>query len=90
MIPHVIDNQQRRLADVLNELLARCSGGPVDVASQSTISGCRLARLRRSRQNSALPGVRGNGMTSRMLAMPVMNWTQRSRPSPKPACGTVP
>ena len=41
-------------------------------------------------QKSALPGVRGKGMTSRMLAMPVMNWIVRSRPSPKPACGTVP
>jgi len=36
-------------------------------------------------QKSALPGVRGKGITSRMLAMPVMNWTARSRPRPKPA-----
>ena len=41
-------------------------------------------------QKSALPGVRGKGITSRMLAMPVMNWMVRSRPRPKPAWGTVP
>ena len=44
----------------------------------------------RLHQNSAFPGVRGNGITSRMLAMPVTNWTMRSRPRPKPAWGTVP
>ena len=36
------------------------------------------------------PACVGNGITSRILAMPVMNWTTRSRPRPKPACGTVP
>ena len=41
-------------------------------------------------QNSALPGVRGKGITSRILAMPVMNWMTRSNPRPNPACGTVP
>ena len=41
-------------------------------------------------QNSAFPGVRGNGITSRMFAMPVTNCTIRSRPRPKPECGTVP
>src|SRR6266446_5917627 len=41
-------------------------------------------------QNSALPGVRGNGITSRMLAMPVRNRMVRSSPRPKPECGTVP
>ena len=41
-------------------------------------------------QNSAFFGVRGNGMTSRMLAMPVMSCTRRSRPRPKPEWGTVP
>jgi len=41
-------------------------------------------------QKSALPGVRGNGITSRMFAIPVTNCTTLSRPSPKPACGTVP
>src|SRR5436309_724771 len=41
-------------------------------------------------QNSALPGTRGKGITSRMLPIPVTNCTVRSRPRPKPACGTVP
>ena len=41
-------------------------------------------------QNSAWPGVLGNGMTSRMLVMPVISSTARSRPRPKPECGTVP
>ena len=42
------------------------------------------------RQNSALPGVLGNAITSLMLDMPVTNKTKRSKPSPKPACGHVP
>ena len=33
-------------------------------------------------QNSALPGVRGNGITSRMFAIPLKNRIVRSRPSP--------
>lgn len=41
-------------------------------------------------QNSAVPGVRAKGMTSRILATPVTNINRRSNPSPKPACGTVP
>ena len=41
-------------------------------------------------QKSALPGVRGKGITSRMLVIPVTNWISRSRPKPKPAWGTVP
>ena len=43
-----------------------------------------------SRQNSALPGVRAKGTTSRMLLTPVRNISSRSKPTPKPACGTVP
>jgi len=35
-------------------------------------------------QNSALPGVRGKGMTSRMFVIPVMNCTMRSSPKPNP------
>lgn len=46
-LPCVIDNQTHRLADVLNELLARCVGGPVDVATAYfAISGYRLVRER--------------------------------------------
>ena len=41
-------------------------------------------------QNSRCLGVRGNGITSRMLVTPVTIMRNRSKPSPKPACGTVP
>jgi hypothetical protein len=44
----------------------------------------------RGPQKSQVRGARGNGMTSRMFAIPVTNMTRRSKPSPKPACGTVP
>jgi hypothetical protein len=40
-------------------------------------------------QKSALPGWRGNGITSRMFSTPVQNCTSRSNPNPKPACGTA-
>lgn len=47
MLPSVIDNQQHCLAAVLNELLARCAGGPVDVATAYfALSGYRLVRER--------------------------------------------
>ena len=36
------------------------------------------------------PGVRANGITSRMFETPVTNISIRSNPRPKPACGTVP
>ncbi len=41
-------------------------------------------------QNSTLPGVRANGITSRMFDTPVKNISSLSNPKPKPACGTVP
>ena len=41
-------------------------------------------------QNSACRGARGNGITSRMFSIPVAYWIARSKPRPKPACGTVP
>ena len=45
MIPSVIDNQQHRLADVLNTLLERCASGPIDVATAYfAISGYRLVK----------------------------------------------
>jgi SNF2 family DNA or RNA helicase len=45
--PPVIDNQQHRLADVLNALLERCMGGPLDVATAYfAVSGYRLVRER--------------------------------------------
>ena len=43
MIPAVIDNQQHRLGDVLNELLARTREKPFDVATAYfSISGYRI------------------------------------------------
>src|SRR5438105_4774286 len=46
-LPFVIDNQDHRLADVLNDLLARGSGRPLDVASAYfALSGFRLVRER--------------------------------------------
>jgi hypothetical protein len=44
-IPFVIDNQQQRMADALNELLAQCVGKPLDIASAYfAISGYRLVK----------------------------------------------
>jgi hypothetical protein len=43
-----------------------------------------------SGQNSALPGVRAKGITSRIFGTPVRNISSRSNPRPNPACGTVP
>src|SRR5689334_15354252 len=43
--PFVIDNQEHRLGDALNELLARSAGKPLDVATAYfVISGYRLVR----------------------------------------------
>lgn len=45
MIPFAIDNDQHRLADVLNELLAHTTGKPFDVATAYfSISGYRLVQ----------------------------------------------
>jgi hypothetical protein len=44
-IPFVIDNQQHRMADALNELLAQTIGKPLDIASAYfAISGYRLVK----------------------------------------------
>ena len=44
-IPFVIDNQEHRLSDVLNELLARSAGTPLDIASAYfAVSGYRLVK----------------------------------------------
>jgi phosphatidylserine/phosphatidylglycerophosphate/cardiolipin synthase-like enzyme len=44
-IPFVIDNQQHRLADVLNELLAQSAGRPLDIATAYfAVSGYRLVQ----------------------------------------------
>ena len=50
----------------------------------------RDIQIRHAAQNSAFPGTRGKGITSRTFAIPVMNWTTRSKPTPNPACGTDP
>jgi hypothetical protein len=41
-------------------------------------------------QNLQLLGYLGKGITSLMFSMPVANCTRRSKPRPKPACGTEP
>ncbi len=50
----------------------------------------RPGKLEIAVQNSALPGVRANGITSRIFGTPVRNINSRSNPRPNPACGTVP
>ncbi|MBY0526965.1 MAG: hypothetical protein K2R98_26465 [Gemmataceae bacterium] len=46
-IPFVIDNQQHRMADALNELLAQSVAQPLDIATAYfTISGYRLVKQR--------------------------------------------
>ena len=63
---------------------------------QKSLGPKAAQRLRRARRkegkltfdalfySSQLPTVRGKGMTSRMLPMPVRYMTQRSKPRPKP------
>src|SRR5436309_11807906 len=44
-IPFVIDNQEHRLRDALNELLAQSAGKPLDIATAYfAISGYRMVR----------------------------------------------
>ncbi len=44
-LPFLIDNEQQRMADVLNVLLERCAGGPLDVATAYfAVSGFRLVK----------------------------------------------
>lgn len=49
-----------------------------------------LEKLISINQKSALRGVRGNGIASRTLPTPVMYTIKRSKPKPKPECGTEP
>ena len=45
MIPFVIDNNEHRLADVLNDLLSKTEGKPLDIATAYfTVSGYRLVK----------------------------------------------
>ena len=48
---------------------------------------CDSQQTRHSKQ---LPGTRGTGITSRMFDTPVHSSTNRSSPSPQPACGVEP
>src|SRR2546423_9492086 len=44
-LPFVIDNQQQRLADALNDLMAQSAGKPLDIATAYfAISGYRLVK----------------------------------------------
>src|SRR5205085_10529670 len=44
-LPFVLDNQQHRMADALNQLLARSAGKPLDIATAYfAISGYRLVK----------------------------------------------
>ena len=68
-------------------------GGHLDLLIRLALAGHELsvrAKVRPDNQNSALPGVRAKGITSRMFATPVTNMSMRSKPRPKPAWGTVP
>jgi len=53
-------------------------------------AGSPVSSPMESGQNSAFPGVRAKGITSRILDMPLRNISSRSKPRPKPACGAVP
>lgn len=55
---------------------------PFLITTSFTFVSSRLAIL--DNQNSQFFGVRGNGITSRTLVMPVMNIISRSKPRPKP------
>jgi len=67
--------------------IARLDNGSVVITTRASRSN---ADQFNPAQNSALFGVRGNGITSLIFPMPVTNSTKRSSPSPLPACGTVP
>jgi hypothetical protein len=44
-LPFVIDNQQHRMADAVNELLAQSAGKPLDIATAYfAVSGYRLVK----------------------------------------------
>ena len=46
-LPFVIDNQEHKLADVLSDLLGRCAGRPLDIATAYfAISGYKAVRER--------------------------------------------
>ena len=87
--PGLVGDEEQGITDQID----REHMGDLDSLVRLALAGHDAnVRATRSRdnQNSALPGVRANGMTSRIFATPVTNMSMRSKPSPKPACGTVP
>jgi hypothetical protein len=85
----LVRNEEQRISDQVD----REDMGYLDLMTRLALAGHELnvrAKVRPDNQNSALPGVRAKGMTSRMFATPVTNMSMRSKPRPKPACGTVP
>ena len=61
------------------------SATPTTSATAAAQKPRRIAAIPICRQNSAYPGTRGNGMTSRMFFIPVMYMSIRSARSPNPA-----
>jgi len=70
-----------RCGEVVGNQTAMSMNSRAGTATQPRLTGS---------QNSAWPGLRGNGMTSRMFVIPVAYWIVRSNPRPNPACGTLP
>ena len=67
-----------RAEAVLHQIHARLVGELADLVANVIVD------RHGENQNSAEPGVRAKGMTSRILDTPVMNISIRSKPNPKP------
>ena len=85
----LVGDEEQRIADQVD----REHMGYLDLLIRLALAGHEFsvrANALPDNQNSALPGVRAKGITSRMFATPVTNMSIRSKPRPKPAWGTVP
>ena len=85
----LVRNEEQRISDQVD----REHMGYLDLLIRLALAGHEFsvrANALPDNQNSALPGVRAKGITSRMFATPVTNMSMRSKPRPKPAWGTVP